>query len=219
MYEDLAAHSQIDGIVFQDDAYLTDKEDFHPIALKNYRDFFGKEIAPHEFEKDSGLAVKWSRYKTEFLIEFTKALQQRVRKYRPNAMFTRNLYAIILTNPESEQWFAQNYELFLLHYDYAVVMAYPQMEKIKRPSPWLEGLVKTTRGFAHGLEKTVFKVQAYDWSQETWIKEEILLHEIRTIFSSGGKHIAYYPDDFSVEKPAIDKMKLEMSTRTYHLIP
>jgi biofilm PGA synthesis lipoprotein PgaB len=219
MYEDLAAHSQIHGILFQDDAYLTDKEDFHPIALRNYRDFFGKEISPHEFEKDSKLAMKWTRYKTEVLIEFTKALQQRVRKYRPNAMFARNLYATVLTDPESEKWFAQNYELFLRHYDYVAVMAYPQMEKIKRPSSWLQGLVNTTRGFPHGLEKTVFKVQTYDWSQETWVKEGILLHEIRTIFSAGGKHIAYYPDNFLVGKPAIDKMKLEMSTRTYHLIP
>ena len=134
-------------------------------------------------------------------------------------MFARNLYATVLTNPESEKWFAQNYKIFLRHYDNVVVMAYAQMEKIKRPSSWLQGLVNTTREFPHGLEKTVFKVQAYDWSQEAWVKEEILLHEIRTIFSSGGRHIAYYPDNFLVEKPAIDKMRLEMSTRTYHLIP
>ena len=219
MYEDLAAHSQIHGVLFQDDAYLTDKEDFHPIALENYRDFFGKEISPHEFQKDSKLAMEWARYKTEVLIEFTKDLQERVRKYRPNATFARNLYATVLTDPESEKWFGQSYELFLRHYDYVVVMAYPQMEKIKRPLSWLQGLVNTTRGFPHGLEKTVFKIQAYDWSDKTWVKEGILLHEIRTIFSSGGKHIAYYPDNFLVGKPTIDKMRLEMSTRTYHLIP
>jgi biofilm PGA synthesis lipoprotein PgaB len=219
MYEDLAAHSQIDGILFQDDAYLTDKEDYHPLALATYQCGFARDITRGELDNDPELAMTWARYKTEVLIGFTKALMEGVRKYRPEARFARNPYARVLTDPESEMWFAQDYELFLMAYDQAVIMAYPQMEKVGRPSEWLHGLVSKVKDFPQGTEKTVFKVQACDWGQERWVKDLMLLGEIRDILTSGGKHLAYYPDDFWSNKPSLKKIKLEMSTQTYPFMP
>ena len=37
IFRDLAAHVQFDGLLFQDDAYLTDEEDMHPAALARFR--------------------------------------------------------------------------------------------------------------------------------------------------------------------------------------
>lgn len=215
MYEDLAAYSQIHGVLFQDDAYLTDKEDFHPLAVKSYGTLFGKEISPDALENNPELAMKWSRYKTETLIDFTTSLMEEVRKYRPEALFGRNLYSIVLSKPESEKWFSQDYELFLKNYDYVIVMAYPQMEKIKQPSAWLEELVDKAKLSNQGLEKTVFKLQAYDWGNKLWIENDLLLHEIRDILSSGGRNIAYYPDNLWKDRPGLKVIRLEMSTKTY----
>ena len=97
-------------------------------------------------------------------------------------------------------------------------MAYPQMEGVKRPSEWLEKLVEKARA-CKGIDKTVFKVQAYDWKKKLWVRDEVLIEELRDILSSGGKHIAYYPDDLWKDRPALNKIKLQISTKTYPFLP
>jgi biofilm PGA synthesis lipoprotein PgaB len=124
-----------------------------------------------------------------------------------------------MEKPETELWFAQNYEFFLRNYDHVVVMAYPQMEEAESASKWLKELVGRAKGVPQGLEKTVFKIQTYNWRKEAWIDDGILLQELRDILSSGGKHLAYYPDNVFEDEPALDTIKLEMSTKTYPFIP
>ncbi len=219
MYEDLAAHSQIDGILFQDDAYLTDTEDFNPLATARYKDRLGNDMLSVHPGESSELAKQWSRYKTETLMDLTGSLAEGTKKYRPDILLARNLYSAVIEDPGAEEWFAQDYELFLKNYDQVVVMAYPQMDRIKKPSAWLRSLVKKAKAMPGGIDKTVFKVQSYDWRNEVWIKDGVVLEELRDILSEGGRHIAYYPDDFRVDKPALREMRLEMSTRTYPFLP
>ena len=218
MYEDLAAHSQIHGILFQDDAYLTDTEDYHPLAVSTYKAAFEEDMMPDNLGRDPERAMNWAKLKTETLINFTKEIMEGVRKYRPVAKFARNLYAPVLTNPESEIWFAQNYELSLQEYDQVVIMAYPQMEEIKRPLVWLRELVNKAKKYPEWSKKTVFKVQAYNWSRNNWIEDSVLLKEIRDILATGGRHIAYYPDNFLLDKPMAKKIRREMSTCIYPFI-
>jgi biofilm PGA synthesis lipoprotein PgaB len=218
MYEDLAAHSQIHGILFQDDAYLTDTEDYHPLAVSAYKATFGEDIMPHNLKRDPERAMNWAKLKTKTLINFTKEMMEGVRKYRPETKFARNLYAPVLTNPESEMWFAQNYKLSLQEYDQVVIMAYPQMEERKRPLVWLRGLVNKAKKYPEWSKKTVFKVQAYNWRRNNWIKDITLLKEIRDILATGGRHIAYYPDNFLLDKPMAKNIRREMSTRIYPFI-
>ncbi len=219
LYEDLASHSQISGVLFQDDAYLTDYEDFHPDAVRQYDKRFGKGVVSAGMDEDSALARDWARFKTEALIDFTESLANRVKKYRPNALFARNLYATVLEDSQSELWFAQNYELFLNKYDYVVVMAYPQMEEARSPSKWLKNLVAKAKTVPQGQEKTIFKIQTYNWRKEAWIEDGELLKELRAILFSGGKHLAYYPDNVYEDRPAMNTIKLEMSTKTYPFTP
>jgi biofilm PGA synthesis lipoprotein PgaB len=215
LYEDLSAHSQIHGILFQDDAYLTDHEDVHPSAISSYKEHFSRDFIFHELEKDPQLLKDWAGYKTDVLIDFTKNLTDGVKKYRPEAKFARNMYASLITEPESEEWFAQNYTKFLKAYDQVVIMAYPQMEKAEKPSPWLKRMVLKAKEFPMGIEKTIFKIQAYDWQKKTWLNDVFLLEELRDILSAGGRHIAYYPDDLWTDRPGLKVMKLEMSTQSY----
>lgn len=213
LYQDLASHSLVHGVLFQDDAYLTDKEDFHPAALSGLERVLGRGYKLDSLEPEQ--ARKWMRHKTENLIEFTKNLMESVRIFRPNALFARNIYASLIMEPESEAWFAQNYGRFIESYDSVVVMAYPQMEKVEKLSKWLERITKKAREFPHGIEKTVFKLQSYDWEKKSWIKDKDLLEELRDVLASGGKHIAYYPDNFWEDKPGLSTIKLEMSTESF----
>jgi biofilm PGA synthesis lipoprotein PgaB len=219
LYEDLAAHAQIEGILFQDDAYLTEEEDYHPLALKNYEAAFDQDVTSINFKEEHLLRKRWARYKTEVLIDFTNNLAEGVKKYRPSAKFARNLYAPLMTHPDSELWFAQNYELFLQNYDQVVVMAYERLEGVEAPMRWYKALVERARNLPAGLEKSVFKVQSYDWETEAWLEDEIIIKGIRQILAAGGQHVAYYPDNLWENKPRLDVMKLEMSTRKFPFMP
>ncbi|MBI4688463.1 MAG: poly-beta-1,6-N-acetyl-D-glucosamine N-deacetylase PgaB [Nitrospirae bacterium] len=214
LYEDLAAYSIVDGVLFQDDAYLNDMEDFHPLAMLDYERRFGRKISLQDVKDNTELSQKWSRYKTGVLLDFTKGLMEGVRRHRPGTKSARNLYANTLANPQSEAWFAQNYGLSLQAYDKVIIMAYPQMEDVDRHSGWLERLVHNALEFPEGLNKTIFKIQTYDWKNKEWIKDGIILKELRTILASGGMHIAYYPDNFYENKPSLKSVRLEMSTQT-----
>ena len=219
LYEELAAHSQLDGVLFQDDAYLTGREDFHPSALAAYRKLFGANLKEHEGEEDPLSAVRWMRHKTETLIDFTKELMDGVKKYNPEARFARNIYATILTDTYSEASFAQNNEISLQTYDLVVIMAYPQMEDIDTTSSWLKGLVNTAKGKSGGIERSVFKVQSYDWKREKWLGDTVVHEEIRDLLSAGARHVAYYPDNPLLDRPGLRKIKLEMSTESYPFMP
>jgi len=173
---------------------------------------------PDNLGRNPDRAMNWARLKTETLINFTKEMMEGVKKYRPETKFTRNLYAPVLTNPESEMWFAQNYKLSLQEYDQVVIMAYPQMEERKRPLVWLRGLVNKAKKYPEWSKKTVFKVQAYNWGRNNWIEDSVLLKEIRDILATGGRHIAYYPDNFLLDKPMAKNIRREMSTCIYPFI-
>ncbi|MBC8412285.1 poly-beta-1,6-N-acetyl-D-glucosamine N-deacetylase PgaB, partial [bacterium] len=79
LYEDLASHAQVAGILFQDDAYLNDFEDFHPDAVARYDKQFGGAVKSLAGE-ESDIAKEWSRYKTQVIIDFTDVLKGRVQK-------------------------------------------------------------------------------------------------------------------------------------------
>jgi poly-beta-1,6-N-acetyl-D-glucosamine N-deacetylase len=209
LYEDLAAGALISGILFQDDAYLTDFEDVHPLALRAFEDFTGRPADPELLRDDQ----QWSDFKTARLIAFAEVMSEAVRKFRPDARFARNLYARLIYQPHSEQWFAQNFDLFLEHYDYVVVMAYPQMENASRPVAWLRRLAASAAR-PQAAEKTIFKLQAYDWGRNKWIPDRLLLKQMRAVTASGIRHLAYYPDDLWRAKPGTEVIAREMSTRS-----
>ena len=166
LYEDLASHCMIDGILFQDDAYLSAREDFHPLAIKAFQTSMRKSISPEQIQEDPLLRKEWTRYKTMKLIRFTDALKKAVLKFRPHAKFARNIYAPLLYDSTKETQFAQHYGVFLRNYDFVVVMAYPKMEEIRDSGIWLRNLVRAARETPGGLDKTVFKIQTYDWRKK-----------------------------------------------------
>jgi len=214
LYEDVAKNARISGVVFQDDGYLNDFEDFHPDALREYTKISGGEDVPfQQLSPDKKNA--WTALKTKMLIDLTDTLKQAVRRHRPYALFARTLYAPVLTEPESEEWFAQNYAESLNAYDYVIIMAYPLLEKVDDAKRWLRRLVQEARGYPGGLQKTVFKVQTYDWERSRWIGAETVDSWLRALVSSGARHVAYYPDDYVQNEPDDQIIRLMMSVEDF----
>lgn len=215
IYEDLAKHTSFDGILFHDDAYLSDYEDVSPSAIAYYREHGFPHFDFDRVRADPQKRQRWARLKTDALIAFTKTLEAQVNVYRPRIKTARNLYARVITHPESEQWFAQNLSAFASAYDYTAIMAMPQLEGAEDPKQWLDNLVrKTARDVS--LARVVFELQSVDWQNKTPIDNQQLVGQMRLVHTLGGINFGYYPDDFISDHPRLDVIKQAISLEDYH---
>ncbi len=207
IFRDLAAYVNLDGILFQDDLYLTDEEDMHPAALEKFRAATGIEASPVELAGGAH-REQWTQVKTQALDDFTAELIKTVKFYRPEAKMARNIYSVLLTDPKSREWFAQDLDRYLQNYDYTVVMAYTAMEKVwgwGEPRKWLEKLVQIVR--ARDAEKRViFKVQSYDWRRRRWLRDRDISQEMTWLLAAGARHVAYYPDNVFEDRPQAEAL-------------
>jgi biofilm PGA synthesis lipoprotein PgaB len=197
IYEDLAASSPIDGILFHDDAYLGETEDASVLDIKDI------------------MELPNTRQKSEALCELTDELAGRVRKYRPEIETARNIYAGVIIDPDSEAWLSQNLTLFLEHYDQTAVMAMPYMEEASSPMKWLDELVRAVAEVPGALEKTVFELQAVNWKTHEQIESEELLKQMKQLQYGGGLNVGYYPDDFLNDHPNLEVIRPAFSASTY----
>ena len=121
-----------------------------------------------------------------------------------------------MLDPKSEEWFAQNYQKTLDSYDYAVVMVYPYLEQVHGNfKVWMRQLVDVARAHHNGIEKTIFKIQAFDWRSKHWLKAQELNSWLRALVAEGAYHVGYYPDDFVLDHPRAAVIREMMSTEDY----
>ncbi|NQT93264.1 MAG: tetratricopeptide repeat protein [Lentisphaerae bacterium] len=209
IYSDLAASATIDGVLFLEDAYLTDNEDFNPSAREEYRTITGpQDVTPQELTRSQ--REEWTRMKTEKLEYFIGGLKEAVKRRQPSIQFTRALFAPALHRPESEEWLAQNYEDALKSYDRVIVVADPDMENIATPVLWLRSLVRDASAYDHGIDKTVFKVPSREVEGDRWIPERTLVRRVNSVLEEGARHAVYGPDDFEVDRPRMARIKTGM---------
>lgn len=219
LYEDMARAAPIDGILFHDDAVLSDFEDAGPAALAAYRQAGLPDSIP-ALRADPAVLRRWTRLKSRTLVDFTLALAQRVRAVRgPQVRTARNLYAEPVLNPASEAWYAQNLDDFLQAYDWTVPMAMPLMERVPmaRSDAWIERLVAEFRRRPGALDRTLFELQARDWSLpgQPHVEDRILAGWMRRLQRAGARHFGYYPDDFAQDRPALEAIRPAISTAWY----
>jgi biofilm PGA synthesis lipoprotein PgaB len=215
IYEDLAKNVHVDGILFHDDAVLTDFEDASPQALEHYAKNWNLPGNVDAIRADPKLMAQWTALKTKELTSFTMELAERVKKYRPQIKTARNLYARVVTEPESEAWFAQSLPSFLETYDWVALMAMPYMEKASNPEKWLEQLVRTVGKTPGALKKTVFELQSVDWEKDVALPSKKLQAQMRQLQLSGAHNFGYYPDDFVHSLPDVDIIAPALSLREY----
>ncbi|MGB9149966.1 MAG: poly-beta-1,6-N-acetyl-D-glucosamine N-deacetylase PgaB [Burkholderiales bacterium] len=215
IYEDLAKNVHVDGILFHDDAVLTDFEDSSGPALEHYAKKWNLPNSIDAIRADPKLMAQWTALKTAELNSFTLELADRVKKYRPNIKTARNLYARVVTEPESEAWFAQSLPTFLQTYDWVAVMAMPYMEKAADADQWLDNLVRIIGKIPGALDKTVFELQSVDWDKNLPVPSNKLHAQMRQLQLSGARNFGYYPDDFINSLPDVGTIAPALSLREY----
>lgn len=217
LYEDLGRHAFFEGLLFHDDAMLSDDEDASPAALATYASW-GLPPDVAAIRADPALMARWTTAKTGYLTGFTQELAARIGVWRPGLETARNLYARPVLDPAAEQWFAQNYENALAAYDYVGLMAMPRMEREAKnraeSDAWLARLARRAADTPRGLDGTVFELQARDWHTGKPVPDEELARQWTLLQRAGIRHLGYYPDDFLNNQPSLDVVRRAISVRT-----
>lgn len=219
LYEDLARSAPIDGILFHDDALLSDFEDASPPALAAYRQA-GLPASIPALRADPAILRRWTRFKSRALIDFTLALAEDARAIRgPQIMTARNIYAEPVLNPDSEAWFAQNLDDFLQAYDWTVPMTMPLMEGVpaSRSSAWIRQVVAAVARRPGALDRTIFELQSRDWNlpRQPAVDSRVLSAWMRELLRTGARNFGYYPDDFVLDRPALTTIRPAISNAWY----
>ncbi|NMK47552.1 poly-beta-1,6-N-acetyl-D-glucosamine N-deacetylase PgaB [Achromobacter sp. Bel] len=225
LYEDLARYAIFDGVLFHDDALLSDFEDASPAALAAYRSA-GLPGSIAELRADPDTLQRWTRFKSRALVDFTASLTQRVRTVRgPQIKTARNIYAQPVLNPASETWFAQNLDDFLGAYDWTAPMAMPLMENVSKgqENAWLDSMVDAVARRPGALGKTVFELQSRDWRtgpgqpEGAPVDTAVLAGWMQRLQRRGALSFGYYPDDFSQDQPRLQGIRPAISEAWYPL--
>ncbi|MCW0211649.1 MAG: poly-beta-1,6-N-acetyl-D-glucosamine N-deacetylase PgaB [Achromobacter sp.] len=223
LYEDLARYTLFDGVLFHDDAVLSDFEDASPGALAAYRKA-GLPGSIAELRADPDTLQRWTRLKSRALVDFTAELAERVRAVRgPQIKTARNIYAEPILNPASETWFAQNLDDFLGAYDWTAPMAMPRMENVpeNRENAWLDRMVDAVARRPGALDRTVFELQARDWRtgpgrpEAAPVDTAVLAGWMKRLQLRGARSFGYYPDDFSQDQPRLQDIRPAISDAWY----
>ncbi|ABI89068.1 poly-beta-1,6-N-acetyl-D-glucosamine N-deacetylase PgaB [Burkholderia ambifaria AMMD] len=215
IYEDLTKHASFSGILFGDDAVLDDYEDAGKHALRTYSQW-GLPADIGKIRENPDLMKRWTRQKSRYLVDLTRQLSQIVLAHQNagDVLTARNIFAMPVLKPESEAWYAQNYDDFLATYDYVALMAMPYMEQAKDPESWLDQLVQAVHAKPRGLERTVFELQSYDWRARKEVPANTLLAQMRRLRSKGAVNFGYYPDNFLNGQPQLEAMRDVMSLKS-----
>lgn len=215
IYEDLGKHAVFDGVLFHDDATLSDYEDASPAAQLFYQQQWQLPGSVESIRGDPDSRRRWSEKKTAHLNTFTMELAQVLRDYHPALLTGRNLYAQPVLNPDSEEWFAQSLPSFLAIYDFTAVMAMPYMEGAANTKQWFDQLVSRIKTEPGGMQKTVFELQSRDWKTGKPIPAQTMAAQWRQLHLAGARHWGYYPDDFHQNQPDEAGIKPSISVETF----
>lgn len=220
LYEDLARHAPFEGLLFHDDAALSDFEDASPSALRVYEKA-GLPGSIQALRADPQTLARWSRFKTDALIGFTRELTAQARRFRSPLKTARSLFAGPVLDPAAEAWFAQDLDRFLAAYDYAAVMAMPLMEGIASgdADAWLRRLVAQVAAKPEGLKRVVFELQSVDWRNNEKVATEKLGGQMRLLLRLGALNFGYYPDDFLINHPNQARLHRDFSLQSYPATP
>ncbi len=198
LYRELSAYTTSEGVLFQDDLYMNDTEDASLPAQAAFQQAFHRPLTQAALS-DKKTAAAWMSMKTQALTDWSKALAAAFKENRPDGVILRDIYTDPVLDPASESWFAQNYKDFLKDYDYTVVMAYPYMDEADDADAYLKNIADHVKA-AGGNDKTIVKIQSYDWSDNTWVDGETFLHQLNLLKKLGIRNMGYYPNTYMLWK-------------------
>ena len=216
IYADLSTSASFQGLLFSDDATLNDFEDSGAEALKTYQEW-GLPANVAAIRKNPGLFRKWTQLKISYLTDFSLELTNVVRADHSDLSIARNLFARVVMDPRSEDWFGQSLTNALESYDYVALMAMPYLEEQRnRPIQWLTQLETRVAAQPDGLGKTIFELQTVDWAKgHQPVPDTTLVEQIRTLRAAGVRSLGYYPDNFIDGHPSLKLLKPELSLQAF----
>ena len=194
LFYELAANTQIDGVLLQDDLYLNQDEDVSKPAQDAYRKQFGGDLLAVD-SKDKATQAKITRWKVAALDKAADDAVAAFKQVRSHAIVMRDIYAGALLYPDAENWLGQSYKDYLSKYDYTVVMAYPFMDKEEKPYEYLQKVAKAVKD-NNGTAKTIVKIQSFDWDEDEWLGADVFNKQMKTLKQAGMKNLGYYPMGF-----------------------
>ena len=203
IYNDLSFYAKFNGILFHDDAFLTD--------------FEGAEGNHAE-----GMVSPQAKQKTQDLIQLTHQLTDALKPYFLRGSYSlktaRNLYASVITNQNAEEWLAQNLKTLTDNYDTTAIMAMPYMENEQPISQeeayqWFVSLIENVKTQAP-LDKVLFEFQAVNWRTQKPMPESELIEWMKLLQKNHIYSYGYYPDNFLTNQPDLNKMKPYFSVNT-----
>ena len=203
IYNDLSFYAKFNGILFHDDAFLTDFEGA-------------------EGDHAEGMVSAQAKQKTLDLIQLTHQLTDALKPYFLRGSYSlktaRNLYASVITNPNAEEWLAQNLKTLTDNYDTTAIMAMPYMENEqpisqKEAYQWFASLIENVKAQAP-LDKVLFEFQAVNWRTQKPIPESELIDWMTLLQKNHIYSYGYYPDNFLTNQPDMNKMKPYFSVNT-----
>jgi biofilm PGA synthesis lipoprotein PgaB len=214
IYADLSVAASFQGVLFSDDAMLSDFEDAGDAALATYRQWgLAGDVA--SIRADPRGLARWTAAKIAYLTAFSRELAQLLRADHESLRTARNLFARVASDPQSQQWFAQSLPDALASYDYVALMAMPYMEEQRhRPGRWLEQLVASVAAQPGGLEKSIFELQSVDWAAgHRPVSGSTLAEQLAILGRAGARHLGYYPEDFRQGLPPLEQVRPALSLR------
>ena len=203
IYNDLSFYAKFNGILFHDDAFLTDFEGA-------------------EGDHAEGMVSPQAKQKTQDLIQLTHQLTDALKPYFLRGSYSlktaRNLYASVITNPNAEEWLAQNLKTLTDNYDTTAIMAMPYMENEhsiseKEAHRWFSSLIEKVKAQVP-LNKVLFEFQVVNWRTQKPIPEVELIDWMKLLQQNHIYSYGYYPDNFLNNQPNLGKMKPHFSINT-----
>jgi len=177
LFADIAVYLPVDGILFDDDAYMLEGERL----------------------RRNGSASPAA--KSESIRGLLEEIKAAVLAWRPHCEFGRNLYAPAAERDGVHPKFSQDLSQFLADYDLTVVMAYARMEGHGDDAgKWTRKLAERVGRKAKdhvrragGLSPVMFKFQGYDWEEEEWVPPEEIEAGVRAAIEGNIPHLGVYP--------------------------
>lgn len=200
IYQDLSRNAPIQGLLFHDDATLSDYEDASPMALKTYASW-GLPTDLDKIRHNDDEFDRWTLLKIHAIDQFANELAKLVREEQPDLKTARNLYAQVVLNPRSETWYSQALPNSLRSYDFTAIMAMPYMEQAPDPKAFYKEMVERVKEHPGAMKKVVFELQATNWRTNQPVPDAELADTISYLYSEGVQHIGYYPDNFLKNQP------------------
>jgi biofilm PGA synthesis lipoprotein PgaB len=213
IYEDLSRSSAFAGLLFHDDATLSDFEDGSSFALKAYQDW-GLPGTIADIRRSDDLIGRWTILKINALDEFAKELAEVVRAEEPALKTARNMYARVVLSPKAEVWYSQALENSLANYDFTAIMAMPLMENVPDAAAFYRSLVDRIKATPGAMKRVVFELQTVDWRNDSKpIPSEEITATITTLYGLGVEHVAYYPDMLFANHPDWSAIRKALSIK------